>query len=143
MKNETQPQHTHGEAKILIGLENEEYRIQIGGKANVICEYDKSVSQKEAEANAQRIVKAMNMLSNLERLKYVREEEASPHLAIEDRIETAECSLRGWNTVQYKIDMHDALVEMLKKLVGTEDYQKTNYDDFLEAKELLKQAEQK
>lgn len=35
------------------------------------------------------------------------------------------------------------LLDMLKKLVGEEEYQQINYDIFLQAKELLKKIEQK
>lgn len=148
-----QPGNLKGEWSLVSHLQKpNDLFIHIGGpEGGPVLEFKKGWHEMtpQEQDSALRIVKAVNMLSALERLKYVREEETNPHLAIEDRIETAECSLRGWNTVQYKIDMHNELVVALKEIIQFGKCKDkrfsfvTSEDRMNEFKELLKQAENK
>jgi len=147
MADTTKPLHTQGEwttdgRQIKAGLKTEGRPLGI----NTIATINQGGLDNpggDPKANADRIVKAVNMLANLERLKYVRPEEGNPHLSIEDRIETAEMSCRGWSTVQYKIDMHDELISVIDcayKLLVREGQTGALSDDMYK---LLKQAEKK
>jgi len=63
MKNETQPQHTLGEWKV----SGNKTRIKSGDNLIIAdCRAFDNIKEEEAKANAQRIVKAVNILSILE-----------------------------------------------------------------------------